>query len=662
MATLSKFKKFILWSALVFAVVLSVAIYSKNNQLQNGGRAHFYQSYYEPAVRVACGQDFGVANSGNISQNFKNFLNDESTTLSCNDVSKIADLNPNPPTRAWLYQFETVAIIWKIFGISWSHLYTYDCVVLALSGVIIFYIFALFTPLTLSAILAVISTVPGINYLLQLRDLSKMPFILICIFIAFFLVIRKPSTYISLIGMLIAGVITGIGYGFRPDTIISIPFLIIAFTFFIPRRSFNLWLTPAIGITLLLAGFFIAASPIFYFFQSGAGSCQWHFMILGLANSFFESLGIPYNTYSLLPHYSDGLVDDVISSYANRELLMPAFGFCSKEYDIASQSYYFSLVKLFPLDFFIQFITAMSHVREYGFWQFIVEIKKIISPIDLNISNSKSLITLFLNFSWLAALFAVLQFNLRIGLFFVFTLIYLSVYPALQFEARHFFHLSFLAWLPVAILTSFALNSKYSLLTRYQMRENLLTFSRSLLIISSLVGVLFFTFIGLNYLQETNLKNFFSSYLIAKGKPIELKFNTSNPSILKIPPPSNDNKITALVNEGMLRVKMSINHHCIDGSKIVTVKLFNTSGTQIYTQTYNVNLDQVHDSATLFYPAYFRGNEGFIEVSTVDSDALCITSMEWVNSNELPAIWVSNTIYSRAEFYYSSHRLSNIRW
>src|SRR5689334_15019604 len=89
--------------------------------VRRGGHPFFYQTYFEPAVMLACGRGFLVAQPQPAA--VRAFLFQQTDRLSCAELP--ADLNPGTAglyQRPWRYLMTAVAIVWKVRGISWSGL------------------------------------------------------------------------------------------------------------------------------------------------------------------------------------------------------------------------------------------------------------------------------------------------------------------------------------------------------------------------------------------------------------------------------------------------------------------------------------------------------------------------------------------------------------
>jgi hypothetical protein len=185
----------------------------------------FYQSYYEPAVRVACGQPFGTDRAGPRSAELTAFLELKRDSLSCEAVPPPLDPDPNPPTRICYHLFVTVAAVWRVAGICWAAIDWVAAVMLAISAVSVYGIFRLYMRAPIACPLAVVSVLPGLRFLLYLRDMNKAPFLLSSFFLVALLATRKLSSRRVLALMTTSGLWLGVGYGFRPDVLIALPLL-----------------------------------------------------------------------------------------------------------------------------------------------------------------------------------------------------------------------------------------------------------------------------------------------------------------------------------------------------------------------------------------------------------------------------------------------------
>ena len=438
--------------ALVAVVSLVASFVAMRAAHHLGVVPYFYQRYYEPAIRVACGQPFGADQDGNLSKEMSAFLSLERATLSCEAVPPAPNPNPNPPTRIWYHLFVTVAAVWSVTGVSWAAIDGIAAVMLSISAVCVYGIFRLWIPAWIAGPLAVVSILPGLRYLLYLRDLGKAPFILASLFVVALLVWRDVSRPRFLALMVGIGLLLGIGYGFRPDALIALPLLAATATLFRPAPLGRIWLGGIVGSFLMAGAFVLAARPVFSAFSSNVGSCHWHFSLVGLSDESTRQLDLARGNVSWLSHPDDLIVWRSVESYAERVLAAPAVGFCTPTYDQVSKAVYLETITTFPGDFLRRALAAGGHTIAYGFWGLSpgrgLDVASLSAWFRYAILAGSLLL-------WVGVILTLLARQLRLGLFACFALAYLCAYPIVQFHPRHFFHLAFLAWVPVGLVVAF---------------------------------------------------------------------------------------------------------------------------------------------------------------------------------------------------------------
>src|SRR5262249_49345812 len=105
-------------SAVIFMVGAIVGTTYYSRFVAKGGRPFFYQTYFEPAVMVACGKGFLIAQHQPPA--LRAFLFQETDRFSCDQLPR--DLKVGTEglyQRPWRYLMTAVAITWKVVGISW---------------------------------------------------------------------------------------------------------------------------------------------------------------------------------------------------------------------------------------------------------------------------------------------------------------------------------------------------------------------------------------------------------------------------------------------------------------------------------------------------------------------------------------------------------------
>lgn len=648
-----------LTAILVACTVFFIARSAYTWERSRGVLPSFYQSYYEPAIRMACGQPFGIAKCNSsldpacqLSEEMRRFLKTEQQTLACESVSLPEAIENNPPARAWYHMFVMTAQIWKFTGISWSALNSVPAALIAISALFVFFLFRLLMPMPIAATLAVVSILPSLQFLPYLRDINKAPFILGALFVTVWLALRTPARKQLYLAMAATGLWLGIGYGFRPDALIVLPLLFATILFFRPAPLKEGWIEAILSLAILLGSFMIAASPVLSAFNANVGSCQWHFGLLGLSDVHTGILGITPAGYSWLNHYDDLAAWRAVESYGDRVLSIASTGYCTPLYDQASRALYLEIFKTFPADFLTRGLAAAKTVIRHEFWQtpwlefssswqaFFISYRSVFSGVFFS--------------GWIAIVLIALANSVRVGLFAIFSLAYLSMYPAIQFDHRHFFHLTFLAWLPIGIISGWLACLFVLALRRGQpgiqiIRGKIPTPSawlRGLVILGSVAGIAYGGISWARHEQNGTVNDLFEHYLRAGGDTalIKSRENRGENVVLTIRPP--ENKKDRYVYGHMLRLDIG-GEKCRPGMKTMTTELGNPDDpASVFKKELAFSFNTARTQAAVFSPAYFqRGSISTIALALRQADIDCVQNIQWLHSDELPSLWVRATLY-----------------
>ncbi|MDC1311120.1 hypothetical protein N8Z26_01525 [Burkholderiales bacterium] len=637
----------ILISGLIALLVFSIALIWCSEKREKGAVPNFYQAYYEPAIRMACGQPFGVDTQGPISDDMRLFLKTEIQSITCESVSPAVSLNSKPNTRGWYHVLAATGLIWKVTGISWQVLDGFSAAVLAISAVIIFAIFRLFVPTFIAAPLSILSIAPGFDFLFWFRDLSKAPFILAAIFVAMWLAVRAPSQLRLYFAIFITGLWLGVGYGFRPDVLIILPPLIATIYFFRPVPLVNGLMDSSIATLILLVSFYIAASPALsaYGADTNAAGCTWHFGLLGISEPVSKLLVMPAH-YSWLTHFDDGQAWRMVTSYAQRTMDMPNVGYCTPLYDQAGRALYFDILMTFPGDFITRSLSAAKQVFVAGLG-----------------SRGSALSGVWVLFFGLFIII-LLSRSIRLGLFALFALAYIGSYPAIQFNLRHYFHLAFLTWLPVSILgwklaglVMTERKKNLSLRDWFVKVSSMTEWVRASLIFLGICGFLYFILAYARYEQEKNVQRLFEIYSQASGEEAVLAPEEflEDSVILKIRIPKNikykemlgrpDSNHSA-VNGQVLRIDVG-GANCSSGIESIAISLSGENRSYVFPGYIYKPLEKKfnQEKAIVFAPLYMDENVTTVSLISPKKNKECIRRVSWLNLNELPSLWVLATIY-----------------
>lgn len=420
--------------AILFAIAAAVGSAAYVRALRSPIRPFFYQSYFEPAVMVACGHGFLIAQPQPAPAAVRAFLNEERDRFSCDELPR--DLHVGTAglyQRPWRYLLTTVAIAWRVLGVSWSGLWPLFGLLFGATTVLAYGLGRLIVGRVAAAAcaLALCASPLQLANLPNLRDYAKAPFTLALLALLVALAMTPRRRRDVLLIALVYGIVLGIGYGFRTDLLVDIPPFLIAVVLFLPGGLLRNAALKAGAIACFAVGFLAAGWPIISIVV-GSGGCQWHVALLGLASPFDDALGVHGGSYSWGHLYNDQYVWASVSNYATR--FRPDLGYieyCSHEYDVASWDYYRRILTTFPADMVTRAYASALHVVGLPFAR--LGVLRVVGPL-------------------LAAAFVVAagSTGMRLAWFAVFVIVYFAGYPALQFQSRHYFPFEILGWMMLA--------------------------------------------------------------------------------------------------------------------------------------------------------------------------------------------------------------------
>lgn len=635
--------------AIVMAASLVIAASDMSAARERGIKPFFYQNYYEPAIRVACGQPFEIDMNGALSKDMLAFLKVERESLSCDAVQPSVNPNANPPTRIWYHLLVTVAAVWKISGISWAAIDGLAAFMLSLGAISVYGIFRLWMPAPIAIGLAVLSMLPGLKYLLFLRDLSKVPFILAALFVAALLGCRALSRGQLLTVMVAAGLWLGIGYGFRPDVLIGIPLIAVIAVFLRPGPVKENWAGGVLGAMLMSGAFVLAAAPLFSAFTSEVSSCHWHFSILGLSDAHTKLLGLQPGDISWLSHYDDNVLFRAVESYAERALSAPPVGYCSAMYDQVSKVMYLDSIATLPAEFLVRALAAAWHVIGFGFWG--LPVIESGGPIGSLASEFRPVIRGAWLILWAAVVLTVLSRNVRLGLFACFSLAYLCAYPIVQFDTRHYFHLAFLTWIPVGLAVGWLWRCWGRTVgvvpghgpgggcAECEMPSRI-AWLRAVAILSSIVAVGGATLLGARSYQERRVATLLDRYYLAPGTEAAIadrRVRQGNVRTTLVPVvPADGRRSTGR----MLRLDLG-GAGCKNAGMTLTLGVSGPDSGHEFTKQYTIAVASGPGMVTIFAPLYFeRGLLDRVWMELQAADESCLVGARWLEPTALPALWL----------------------
>jgi hypothetical protein len=501
------------------------------HRLVANGQPFYYQTYFEPALMIACGKGFVIAQQPVPA--ITAFLAQQQDHFSCDAIPADTVLGTSGMYQgAWRYLLLTVGTTWRVLGISWKGLGPLFGVLFAATITAVYAICRLAMVPLLALLCASGLCVSQLQlvYLPVLRDYAKAPFTLALIFVLGLLVTKPPSRKRVLSIAMAYGVILGVGYGFRSDFLASIPPFFIAVTLFLDGGLRRNWRLKSAACLVCTITFVVTAWPVIRS-VSRTGGCQWHTVLLGFPTGFSRPLGIVEGPYKHLRVYSDNFVYATVTSYAAR--LHPDvghIGYCDPTYDAATGRYFMDLAAHFPADMIARAYASTLRIVELPFsWgRTRQEYFDVQFPDPAGAKRYGATIIV-------AALVLATIGSVRIGLFLMFFLLYFGGYPALQFHARHYFHLEFISWWAGGfVLHSLALRTYGRLATSLARAELVQPLRRAAVTFTAAVVLLTSILWAARAYQQTNARRLFEAYLAMQKEPVPLPHWTAD-TVISIP-------------------------------------------------------------------------------------------------------------------------------
>jgi len=615
------------------------------------------------AVALACGHGF-VDPGYEPSPGVAAFLNKKIDRISCEELPARESMGP-PNFTQRLYRYMTVAVglTWKLFGVSWTRLSALLGLLYAITAVVVYGLFRLATtqaPSFVAAVIMILSPLQ-LRYLPQLRDYAKAPFLLTLVLILGLLVTRRFTRRRLFVLAVSYGAVAGIGFGFRNDLLISaLPFVLTVCAFLpVPFRAD---IGPKLAAVALAAlAFVVCAWPIISAYRSGSNSG--HVALLGLMTHFNRPLGVTASVYDWGAPYDDGFAIKVINSYTTRVHHRPV-STLSSEYDRAMVEYLLLIGRHWPADMLIRGYASVIRVLELPFQ---IRLYTTAAPpgiVDGMIGR--------LYATWVAVLshlhgaglvvsvFAIVTVagtSVRIATWLLLSLLYFGAYPAVQFDARHFFFLEFIPWLALATVGAGALGlfasgglagSADTIAAYVRLRgRRVLAFA-----LASLV-VVFGPLVVLRAYQQRHVAALLQEYLELPTETLTL-----NPASL------SDGRVLLRPNELPQSTESSVRaeylvadigrDECTVHELPVTFRYTTMSGYTDLSQQFDVPVPQSGVPSRLFFPIYYSNGGYFAGVEVPQADRKCVRALRRVTDVSrtpillnltLPPEWREMTLY-----------------
>lgn len=402
--------------------------------------------WHDVSVMVAVGNGFKVPVAP-FSENLQSFLNGERKSLSVEDAAGYTALGePWGFHAAHRYLFSTIGAVWWLLGISWNALAIFQSLMLGITALILYGLFRLGMNRWISAAGALLFVAtPIVLYNVPFdRDFSKAPFVLGCILILGHLAKKDVSWPKHFLLAALAGLVAGIGLGFREDMTLCLPATLVVLAFCPrPAQSRGL-LKRGMAIGLMLFVWFLAAQPILGVLASNK-AFTFHSLAGGLGGD--NNLPVEPGSTKLLRFIDDLENSATYSSHAIRTAGARAtWEFFNDTAEERARRFFFAAVCAYPADFVNRSYAALLQIlsADWNFWHTIVRLSR---PM-MALGRAQELLTghwLQYRLYYVGFAFAALAFyGGKTACLALFLLLYFGCTLALQFQFRHAFHLYFL--------------------------------------------------------------------------------------------------------------------------------------------------------------------------------------------------------------------------
>ena len=668
------------------AVTLAIGTWYVPRVVAAGGRPRFYQESYGAAVMLACGHGYVNPDPAGDDE-LRQFLSVERDQIQCSEnLGRIGRLPLAPMQTAYRYLMTAVAWTWRLQGqVAWSRLTPLYGLFYAATIVLAY---ALFRQ-GMGRVMAVVITCAlamsplHLSYLPHLRDYSKAPFVLGLVLLAMKLV-RPPLSFRRALTLAAAaGVLTGIGMGFRNDLLVAVPAFVGVLLLFVPGDQMARGWRNLAAAAVFLGAFALALSPMWSIYRTGGGNSSQHLIVLGLGEPFSEELGVDDgHLYTWGYGYRDELAHAVISAHATRRLGNRSFlTLYGPEYDRAGSDYLKQVATNFPADLLTRAYASAIRVLElpYNAKLFMPHDQFIQLPRTLVVARDRIVRQFAPAWPWAIGfcLLSASLYSARVGLFAVVLVLYLSGYPALQFQERHYFHLEFVGWWALGFSISLIWTGLASTVGgRFSELRPAIGWPRAIrhaAILWLIVGVMLLTpLLALRAYQQRHLRQLFQEYVTAPVESLSLTSTLQGDGRVSVESPAHAEAVKTAIEADAVHAELIVAEFggaACDSLKLDAVFRYRSSeGRYDFTRTVQVQPPLSSTPTRLLVPVYFhkpldhsparaimgRADYGLASVDLPAVAAGCMTSLARVRDIsrlpvlfelQLPPKWEQATLY-----------------
>jgi hypothetical protein len=498
------------------------------------------------------------------------------------------------------YLLRVVEIPWRIGGPTWP---AFDRLlgVLFAASIVLAYAFCRVAsgPLASAFVAGAYMLSPlHLGNLGNVRDYSKTPFFIATLVIALLLVVR-PRRPLSAIALSAAGgALAGAGLGLRTDIALNLVFVLLAAVVFLPGSIRGTWHVRAASACVALVAFGATAAPVLK--SPSSSSNLWHWAILGYARISDEALGVDPGPYETGYFYDDSYVASIVDAYHERTTAAThPISVDMPEYTVASRAYYRSLLTTFPADALLRAEAALIRILGLPYAPVAIpsDVLPAIATAAIRVRTRLLAVLSPLAIPLFVFVIAVVGTeSVRLAAAITVTVVLLGMYPSLQFQVRHYFHLELV---PLAIF-GFVLG-----LPRSRLRLSYAAARRVLLVVAMLAAAFMTPLLALRAYQQRTATRLLDSYERAPIVEAALEPSPADNGSVRLVRaaavlPPDDGRRFMRSEQIMVETRG-------DGCKPATLPItFKYAGPFDYSRTVSVPIDRL-TSSRVFFTVYATG-------------------------------------------------------
>lgn len=622
--------------------------------IASGGVQYFYQFFMPETVYLACTGHVG--HPGELTGSLLEFLTSQSRSFDCANLpDDVSSGRIGIFAQTHLYLMLSIGWLWSLTSPNYQALWPLAGIVYGAYVCGIFAVLRLFFPRSsaLAGTIVLALSASAIGILPWFRDFSKAPFIIwglvLLIMAARAVRMKRQLTLAAL-----AGLVAGIGYGFRTDVAIVAPLALIFLVAGIGPRQY---LNRAVATAAFIACFVLSSWPVL---SVGNTSALGAMTMEGAADPFNNYLGLTAAPYSWGTRYSDELTLSSIA--ADMRPLLPNWDanegkrvYGTSQAITRSTSYLLSRGNLIVGDLATRALKSAGWILAYP--SAVTLDRRARDPgifipdslLNLPYGILGQLWTVPLGLLGFAAfMLREMALRPRESVALLFGLGLLLGYTALQFSMRHMFHLEFF-WMLGALGLFHAIKEAKSLFAV------LPRFIIALIIVAGATGSIYASL--LTY-QDQSMVATVEDLLAGPREPIIMApFIEEATTTFVIQLPDNHRAITEGAPDSMVGKALPISQqwsavaevdrllltlggkNCSAEDVAIIFNYDKRDAWQPFDEVRNVKLGPRGSTTSIILPAFYRATQNFSSISIPTENAPCVVAIERLLApTRLPAV------------------------